>query len=113
MSSLINLKKYNYDRNQNILPGKPLCTVYKVVFPAFFWSTLVVTVHFPVGTARSKIVTSKKQVCLLRETMGNIRVRNLLCHMLTVLFPVALGKISLIEHKAMENFDIMSPEEVQ
>ena len=45
--------------------------------------------------------------------MGNIRVRNLLCHMLTVLFPVALGKISLIEHKVMENFDIMSPEEVQ
>ena len=45
--------------------------------------------------------------------MGNIRVRNLLCHMLTVLFPVALGKISLTEHKVMENFDIMSPEEVQ
>ena len=87
--------------------------MYKVVFPAFFWSILVVTVHFPVGTARSKIVTSKKQVCLLRETMGNIRVRNLLCHMLTVLFPVALGKISLIEHTVMENFDIMSPEEVQ
>ena len=76
-------------------------------------STLVITVHFPVGTARSKIVTSKKQVCLLRETVGNISVRNLLCHILTVLFPVALGKSSLIEHKVIENFDIMSPEEVQ
>ena len=79
----------------------------------FFWSALVITVHFPVGTARSKIVTLKKQVCLLWETMGNIRVRNLLCHILTVLFPVALGKSSLIEHKVIENFDIMSPEEVQ
>ena len=79
----------------------------------FFGSTLVITVHFPVGTARSKIVTSKKQVCLLRETVGNISVRNLLCHILTVLFPVALGKSSLIEHKVIENFDIMSPEEVQ
>ena len=45
--------------------------------------------------------------------MGNISVRNLLCHILTVLFPVALGKSSLIEHKVIENFDIMSPEEVQ
>ena len=93
------------------MPG----TLYSVQsgFPGIFWSTFVVTVYFPVSTARSKIMTSKKHVCLRRETMGNIRVRNLFCHMLTVLFPVALGKISLIEHKVMENFDIMSPEEVQ
>ena len=81
MTSLINLKKYSCKRKQNTLPGKPFCTVYKVVFPAFFWSTLVITVHFPVSTASSKIVTSKNQVCLLRESIGNTGVANLHCRL--------------------------------